>query len=310
MVPLEDSCEQCTVCGQVDWAFVREGQDKHRPDYGRVFRLTRCLSCGHIMQNPLPDAEELRRAYTVEYAPYRPAWKEAGWPLWKILRELTTLRRIRRLKHYAKGSKLLEVGCGAGDFLSASHRAGWDVAAVEYSEELAEMLRSEFSFDVRSGELEPGLWKRESFDLVVLWSVLEHVPNPLETLVIASSYVKTGGTVFFQLPTTSEAQFGRMFKQHWEMDLPRHLNFFDQSSLAKLCDKAGMKLTVYRTSFLETGWCYLTSCLNYVKASKSNVQRFARLALVAPIIMLLLPHMAIQASRKRGTEAFAVAVKR
>lgn len=302
--------EQCTVCGRDGWAFVREGYDKHRPANGKTFRLARCLSCGHIMQNPLPSAEELGEAYAVEYAPYRPAWKEVGWPLWRILRELTTFRRARRLMRYANGSRLLEVGCGAGDFLAAAHRAGWSVAAVEYNKELVEMLRSELSLDVQAGELKPGMWEAGSFDLVVLWSVIEHVPDPNETLGTVASYLKSGGTVFFQLPTTSEAQFGKLFKQHWEMDLPRHLNFFDRRSLAVLCDRAGMELTVYRTSLLETGWCYLTSCLNYANASKGNAGRLVKVGLLIPIMFLLLPYMAIQSWRRRGTEAFAVAVKK
>lgn len=262
------------------------------------------------MQNPLPSAEELAKAYAIEYAPYRPAWNASGWQLWRILRELTTLRRTRRLKYFAKGSKLLEVGCGAGDFLYAASYRGWQVHAVEYNKHLADMLRSQLSFDVRTGELRPKLWEPESFDVVILWSVLEHVPNPLETLVTVSSYLKRGRTVLFQLPTIYEAQFGKYFKQHWEMDLPRHLNFFDRNSLAMLCKRAGMELTVFKTPFLDIAWCYLTSCSNYANASKRGVWRVLKLAFLTSLVILTLPYMAVQALLGHGTEAFAVAVKR
>lgn len=308
---LENSIEsRCTVCGQQSWANLREGRDLRRPNCAKVFKLTRCRSCGHVMQNPLPDAGELSRAYAAEYAPYRPAWKEKGRPLWKILRELTTLRRVRRLKRYARGSRLLEVGSGAGDFLYAAKRAGWEVAAVEYSKTLADLLRSELSFDVRSGELTRGTWQPESFDLVVLWSVLEHVPDPLETLAIVASYLKPGGTAFIQLPIVSALQIGKPFGQYWEnLDLPRHLNFFDKECLSRLCGKAGMKLAVFKTPLLDVGWAYLTSCSNYANCSRSRAQRYIRLALLTPIIFAVLPYMAVQAWRGRGTEAFVVAVK-
>ena len=129
------------------------------------FKLDQCLSCGQVMQNPLPTSAQLSKAYSAEYAPYRPAWKESGWPLWKILREWTTWRRMRPLAPlWEQDTGLLEVGCGAGDFLSchAPRRLGC-VRAVEYSGTLAEALRAELSFDVRTGDLRPGLWEDGSF---------------------------------------------------------------------------------------------------------------------------------------------------
>ena len=261
------------------------------------------------MQNPLPNADELSRAYSVEYEPYRPGWQEKSWPLWRIFRELTTMRRVRRLKKYATGSRLLEVGCGAGDFLYAMNRGGWELAAVEYSQSLADLLRSELGFDVRSGELTRGVWEPESFDTVVLWSVLEHVPDPIETLNTVAYYLKPGGTVFFQIPTVYGLRFGRRFGKHWHiLDLPRHLNFFGKESLSMLCGKAGMKLTVFKTPLLDIGWCYLASCSNYANESM-GWRRLMKLAILAPMIVLTLPYMAAQAWRGHGTEAFAVAVK-
>ena len=150
---------RCTVCDGNQWSFVRAGRDLYQPQDEITFKLDQCLSCGQIMQNPLPTPKQLSKAYSAEYAPYRPAWKESGWPLWKILRELTTRRRIRRLRRYGAGKKLLEVGCGAGDFLNATHLAGWDVRAIEYSGVLADALRTELGFDVRTGDLRPGLWE-------------------------------------------------------------------------------------------------------------------------------------------------------
>ncbi len=50
--------------------------------------------------------------------------------------------------------------------------------AVEYSCALADALRTELGFDVRTGELTPGLWESGSFDVVVMWSVIEHLQNP------------------------------------------------------------------------------------------------------------------------------------
>jgi SAM-dependent methyltransferase len=262
------------------------------------------------MQNPLPTPDVLRKSYEVEYAPYRPAWKENGRPLWKILRDLTTARRIRRLKKFTKGHNLLEVGCGAGDFLYAARHEGWRVATVEYNEKLVETLRTELSIDARAGELRHGLWEPDSFDVIVLWSVIEHVPDPNETLITASSYLRSGGTLLLQFPTANGVERGKFFKRYWAtLDLPRHINFFNRDSLSTVCAKAGMELKLYKTSFLDVGWCYLASCCNYAGAAKGKAQKFLRLAMLVPLVVLALPYMALQPWRGRGTEAWAIVVK-
>ena len=307
----EDLSSSCPLCGGGEWSFVRSGRDLYQPDCETRFRLDRCLSCGQVSQNPPPTPQQLSKAYSAEYAPYRPAWKQAGWPLWKVLRELTTRRRLRRLRRFGNGDKLLEVGCGAGDFLHAAHRIGWDVSAVEYSGTLASALRHELGFDVRTGDLAPGLWERGSFDVVALFSVLEHLQNPLDALVTASSYLRAGGVVFIQIPTLSGVKTGKQFGQYWALlDLPRHLSFFDRKYLSELCDKAGMNLVVFKTPLLETAWCYFASICNYANHSRKPVRRFLGMVFLTLRSIISLPYMALRASRGLGTEAFAVAVKR
>jgi 2-polyprenyl-3-methyl-5-hydroxy-6-metoxy-1,4-benzoquinol methylase len=305
----EGPYSRCTVCDGDRWSFVREGRDLYQPNDKTTFGLYRCLSCGQIMQNPLPTAAQLSEAYSAEYAPYRPAWKESGWPLWKILRELTTWRRLRRLRRYGAGKRLLEVGCGAGDFLHAVHRAGWEVKAVEYSDALAETLRTELGFDVRTGDLAPGLWEKGAFDVVILWSVVEHLGNPLEALVTTCSYLKAGGLAFFQIPTSYGLVQGKKFQQYWALlDLPRHLSFFGREGLSNLCHQAGMELILFKTPLLETAWCYFASVSNY--ANHSPVRRLVGTAALALLSVVSFPAMVVRAWRGHGTEAFAVAVKR
>lgn len=302
---------QCTICGGEHWVFLRQGRDWLGPNGKTKFKLSRCVSCGHIMQTPPPSNTELREAYSEEYAHYRPAWKESRWPLWRILRELTTWRRLRRLRRYGKGHKLLEVGSGAGDFLYAAHRSGWEVRGVEYNEKSAESLRTELGLDVRTGELRPGLWNASEFDVVALWNVLEHVPNPLETLRLASSYLKMEGSLFLQFPTHDATEHEKWFGEHWILlDLPRHLNFFARDSLSALCGKAGLELTIFKTPALDVGWCYLASGCNYILHAETGLQRILRSIAVGARGILALPKMTLQAWQGHGTEAFAIAVKK
>ncbi len=304
------STSACIMCEGRDWSSVRQAGDIHRPNSGRIYKLEKCRSCGQTMQNPLPDRSALSEAYSIDYGPYQAAWREDGWRLWKVLRAWTMSRRIAHLNRHADGHELLEVGSGGGDFLVAAQRAGWNVRAVEYSEEMVEAVREHLGFDVRVGDLQPGIWPHGEFDTVVLWAVLEHLPEPLEALRTAADYLRPGGTVLLTIPTRDAAERGKFFGEHWALlDLPRHLHFFHRSTLATLCERAGLTLVDYRTPLIETAWCYLASSVRYANRSGSRPLRLARLALLGSAVMFMLPYLALVSSRGRGTEAFAVAVK-
>ncbi len=303
----------CLICDGNEWITVREGRDLCRPECRKVFNLSRCASCGHVMQNPAPDERELNAAYSVSgaYIVYRPAWKEHGWPVWKILRNWTTRRRISRLRRYAKGRELLEVGCGAGDFLAAAHEVGWNARAVEYNGILADQIRRELGFDVRTGALAIGQWKQDEFDAVAFWNVLEHLSEPLQDLSIAAHSLRRGGRVLLNIPSRQAAERGQWFGSHWAiLDLPRHLNFYDEAALSRLCGRAGLDLIVYKTPFVQSAWCYYMSCWLWANQERKKRLRWVWFAALSATVTLTLPFVAFESLRKHGLEAFAVAEKR
>ncbi len=303
---------RCQICDANDWTFVREGSDLCRPEYKKVFKITRCNVCGHVMLNPKPDAAELAAAYSIGdvYVPYRPAWKQSGWPFWKILRAWTMSRRVSWLRQYGKGNELLDVGFGSGDFMVAAHRAGWSVHGVDYNSEMVDSVSRELGYDVRQGELEPGLWPEGYFDAVSIWNVLEHVPDPLHDLKLATQYLRPGGTVLIQVPSHRGAENGQWFGQYWRMlDIPRHLNFFNRRSISRLCTQAGLRLIAYKTPFVQSAWCYYIACLYWSKGNGNPVYSKFRFIALSAFVTVLLPYIAFKAFRARGEELVAIAIK-
>lgn len=265
------------------------------------------------MQNPVPDERELNDAYSVTngYACYRPAWKQRGWPVWKILRVWTTRRRVALLKRCGTGKTLLEIGCGAGDFLLAARDAGWQVKAVEYNSVMVDQIVSELGCDVRAGELAPGLWVEGQFDTVAFWNVLEHVPDPLRNLTLAAAYLRPRGRLILNIPTRQAAEHGLRFGQYWALlDLPRHLNFFDEATLSRLCDKAGLDLLLYKTPFIQSAWSYYMSSWIWSNRDGRKGLRWLRFLPLVAVVTIMLPYVAVEALRKHGMEATVVAVKR
>ena len=307
--------DPCYICHGNNWTVVREGKDLCRPHYEKVFRLMRCSVCGHVMQNPIPSTAELQLAYAVNagYDCYRSAWKQRGWPVWKILRLWTTIRRISQVERCGRGRDLLEIGVGGGDFLVAASRRGWKVSGVEYSREMVQAVRDQFGLDVRCGELnDHQFWFGKKFDVIAFWNVLEHLRDPLAELKMATGYLAPGGRIVANIPTRYAAERGLSFGQSWALlDTPRHINFFDAHSLRALCDRAGLQLKAYTTPPVQSLWCYYMSCWKWASARRgSRILTFCRTLVRAAVVTLGVPYIVFQALRGTGTEALVVAVKR
>jgi SAM-dependent methyltransferase len=226
------------------------------------------------------------------------------------LRHLTTARRLWRLKLHAPGRSLLEVGCGNGDFLLAAARAAWQVHAVEYQQELASLLRAEAGLDVRAGELARGLWSPGAFDAVAFWEVLEHLRDPGGALALASEYLRPGGVILLSFPTSDSLASGKGYGDFWApLDVPRHLHFLNRATLERLCAKAGLQLTQYRTPLIDLLWCHLASSWRQASSHCSPVARWLHFAASAMNTFVLFPSLVVQACRGCGAQAVAVVRK-
>lgn len=212
----------------------------------------------------MPTAEELARAYAPSYygATRRkfvgPVARTIGW--FQEGRARTVLGLLGR----SGAGAVLDVGCGNGDFLRSLARRGVRVVGTELSAESARRASPEGDLDVRVGELHriadlPGA----GFAAVTLWHVLEHVPEPLETLCAARRLLAPGGWLVVSLPNAESWQ-ARVFGRHWfHADPPRHLWHFSPRTLRRLCRRAGF--TAVREdhfSMEQNPYGWLQSALN------------------------------------------------
>jgi hypothetical protein len=130
-------------------------------------------------------------------------------------------------------------------------------------------------------------------------------------LFISARYLRTGGRVFISIPTRQAAEYGQSFGQYWALlDLPRHLHFYDKTTLSRLCDKAGFELVVYETPFVQSAWGYYMSSWRWANRDGERRLPWFRFLALALVVTMFMPVVALRAMRKQGFEAFAVAVKR
>ncbi len=155
-----------------------------------------------------------------------------------------------RLRHISvpTGTRLLDVGCGGGYFLRLAKSLGAIVEGVEPSSHGATQTRRA-GIEVFNGTLEQYLAASASkqFDVVTANHVIEHVPNPVETLATMKRILAPGGYVWIAVPN-AQYPIARKLRGYWHStDLPYHLMQFSPKSIALAGEAAGLKVRSQKT---------------------------------------------------------------
>lgn len=249
----------CNLCQADDAEFLLEGHDRFH-DIPGTYRLVRCSRCGLIYLDPMPTLEALARHYPPEYFPYSVAIDDETSFFKRWDRRYGVYKRCRAVIQ-ATGQptgRVLDVGCATGNFLAAMRDRGWEAFGVEPNSYAANYARERLGLNVFIGELEEAGYATNFFDLVTLWDVLEHVPDPRATLEEVARILRPGGTLVLSLPNPETWEV-KLFGRYWVgWDIPRHLYLFTRSVLTRYLNEAGFEVTA-STSFTGRYHLFLLS---------------------------------------------------
>jgi 2-polyprenyl-3-methyl-5-hydroxy-6-metoxy-1,4-benzoquinol methylase len=196
-------------------------------------QIVRCLACGLVYVNPRLKAEALHDHYNSDQSSRTQYYREVECADRKTFNEiLDTVDRF----FPARGT-LLDVGPNIGTCLDVARSRGWEVTGIEINEDAAEYCRSERGLNVVSGILGPGIFAPGSFDVVLMGDVIEHLPDPTETMRIVRRVLKPGGAVFISTPDI-DGWAGRLL----QIKPLEHLYYFSPLTIANLMTKVGLEL--------------------------------------------------------------------
>lgn len=136
--------------------------------------------------------------------------------------------------------KLLEIGCGSGQMLQAMQALGWDVTGVDFDPKSVSAARK-LGLTVQQGDISQQDFLAESFDVIVMSHVIEHLPDPIATLRACHRLLRPNGKLVAITPNTAGYIY-RCFKQYSRhLEPPRHLHLFRQKPLQDIAIQAGFK---------------------------------------------------------------------
>jgi len=161
-----------------------------------------------------------------------------------LVRALPSRRRryerlVRDLPAPRAGGRLLDVGCGNGEFLVRMRELGWSVAGHDLDPDAARVVR-ELGIEVADGPLRSDSFS-ERFDAVTLHHVIEHVHDPIEVLSACRSLIAPGGSLWIATPNAESLGWRRFGSRWMHLDCPRHLCVFSQKSLDTALERAGFQ---------------------------------------------------------------------
>ncbi|PIN75618.1 hypothetical protein COV18_02110 [Candidatus Woesearchaeota archaeon CG10_big_fil_rev_8_21_14_0_10_37_12] len=271
--------ENCNLCGSRKLANFIIGQDRMYNLPG-IFQGVKCSECGLVFVNPQPGKEELSKHYPEKYYSFSGEIKrnkfaeflyftffaDEGNKFLKVL--FYPLFPFFRTAIIEKGAKLLDIGCGNGVFLSRMKTLGLNVYGVD------PFIQKDIpSLNIKKGELNTVGFTQESFDIITLNNVLEHVSDPDDTIKSAAKLLKTGGRIIIGVPNKNGV-LARLFGTYWaELDFPRHLFHFNKHTLSALCEKHN--LVIKKVRYISVPFEILGSVvylLNAFRKKPKNLQ--------------------------------------
>lgn len=207
---------------------------------GETFGLYRDEKMDMLITFPKPNENDLHKYYESEaYISHTDGKGSLVEVLYQFVKKFALRKKVGLINelHPNKG-KILDIGAGTGDFLAVAKSNGWNILGIEPSEKAKTIAGKKgviFAESMQSLE-------KQSFDVITMWHVLEHVPNLEEQIKELKRLLKPDGTIIVAVPNfrSFDAKYYRRF---WAgFDVPRHLWHFSKKAIKQLFLKEKMKI--------------------------------------------------------------------
>lgn len=156
--------------------------------------------------------------------------------IYSLIQKLNEKYKLKIIKKYKSSGKILDYGCGDGSFLQFMQSKNFSVIGFEPNKKAAKQTELKIGIKHITSSLET--INDNSLDIITLWHVLEHIPNPEEILLQLKSKLKNNGYLLIAVPN-HKSYDAKFYKEHWAAwDVPRHIfhygkngaiNFFTQN---------------------------------------------------------------------------------
>ena len=238
-------------CAGRETPFLRT-KDRNRQSGNEWFQYLRCNTCGLIRLANIP--ENLEPYYSSDYYDIPTPERLA-----ELARKDTF--KIETLTHHSRPGRLLEIGPAWGTFALQAKQAGYQVDAIEMNANCCAFLSQTVGVRaICSNTPHEVMESLGPHDVITIWQVIEHIPDPWTLLGAAAKNLTPGGILILSTPNPDAWQFRIMGSEWPHIDAPRHLFLIPSDTLISYTATLGLdfvhKSTIDRDarSWNRFGW--------------------------------------------------------
>ena len=265
---------RCEICGNRSSSCKYKGRDRFYGVEG-LFDIFKCDRCGLLSIFPKPNQEILKLYYPSNYYSYsntdriipkiRSLREKIGFYVLHPINGLncvlySRLLKLKDLLIYKKGFKVLDIGCGDGFYLLAKSQQGCECFGIDIDEPaLKRFQKKNSSISTFCGNIWDAGLPDETFDIVNLDNVLEHITEPERLLDEVKRVMTKKGRLRFVVPNSASLTH-EIFRSRWmPLDCPRHIHTFSIKNLKSLLTGKGFAICNVRT--IEGSFDFLGSMI-------------------------------------------------
>lgn len=204
------------------------------------YKIYRCDSCQMLSVFPVPTSDTIESVYKEDY--FFGAKKSFGYVDYdankKAMTNIFELYLSKFKKILGGTGRLLDIGAATGFFMHIVERHGWKTDGIEISSHAASLGKNR-GLSIGAGTIHQTTFLPQSFDVVTMWDVIEHVPDPASDIRKITALLKSGGILAINTPD-SGSLFARIMGARWHLLVPpEHIYYFNRTSLRMLLEKNG-----------------------------------------------------------------------
>ncbi len=231
---------QCPICLNEDFEPFLTCRDYTAT--GESFEIVNCKTCHFKITYPAPLKENIAKYYqSTSYISHSNTATSLTDKIYLVARNHTLKWKNQIISEYhPTRGKLLDFGCGTGQFVSFCHKEGWEINGIEPSEDAKKAILPNLQSRIHTNL---STLSEKKFDVITLWHVLEHVHELNTTFKDLKDKLAKTGTMFIAVPNP-ESWDAKKYSAFWAAyDVPRHLWHFSQKNITDLTHNHGMHIS-------------------------------------------------------------------